>query len=105
MAEKIMDKTIIRWLILLLLPLFLYLNTINNDYALDDSIVITKNMYVQKGLKGIGEIFTTETFTGFFGQQKDLVSGSRYRPLSLATFAFEHELWGNRPGLSHLINL
>lgn len=104
MAEKIMDKSIIRWLILLLLPLFLYLNTINNDYALDDSIVITQNVYVQKGLKGIGEIFTTETFTGFFGQQKDLVSGSRYRPLSLATFAAEHELWGNRPGLSHLIN-
>jgi len=104
MTEKFIGKPYISRLILLILPLLLYLNTISHDFALDDSIVYTQNSYVQEGLSGIGKIFSTETFTGFFQQKKDLVSGSRYRPLSVASFAIEHALWGNRPGLAHLIN-
>ncbi len=91
-------------LILLLVPVLLYLNTLRNEYALDDSIVLTQNSYVKQGLKGIKDIFRTETFTGFFKQKKDLVQGGRYRPLSLATFAVEHTIYGEKPGISHLIN-
>jgi protein O-mannosyl-transferase len=92
-------------LIVVLLPLLLYLNTLQNEYALDDSIVITQNIFVQKGIHGLKEIFSADTFTGFFRQKKDLVEGSRYRPLSVATFAVEYQLWGLKPGLSHLINV
>jgi hypothetical protein len=73
--------------------------------VLDDQIVITSNSFTQKGFGGIWEIFTTESFTGFFGEQKDLVQGARYRPLSIATFAIENGLWGNNPGVSHAINI
>jgi tetratricopeptide (TPR) repeat protein len=91
--------------IVLLIPAAIYLNTLFNDFALDDSIVITDNVFVKKGFDGIKEIFSTESFTGFFKQKKELVQGSRYRPLSIATFAVEYALWGMNPGLSHLINL
>lgn len=84
----------------------LYGNTIGNQYCLDDSIVVTRNKFVDKGFSGIADIFSTESFTGFFGRQKDLVSGSRYRPLSIATFAVEKELVkGYKPAVSHFINI
>jgi len=91
--------------IIFLIPVILYFNTLFNDYALDDSIVITDNLFVKQGLAGIKDIFTTETFTGFFGKKKDLVQGGRYRPLSVATFAIEFAIWGFHPAASHLINI
>ena len=74
-------------------------------YVLDDKIVITDNQYVKKGFGGLGEIFTTEGFEGYFGEQKNLVFGARYRPLSLAMFAMEYAIVGLKPWLSHLVNI
>lgn len=91
--------------IILTVSVLIYCNTLFNRYALDDSIVITDNIFVKKGFAGIKDIFTTETFTGFFKQKKELVQGGRYRPLSVATFALEYELWGLKPGISHTINI
>ncbi len=91
--------------ILLILPFLLYANTLHHQYALDDDIVIRKNEFVQQGVSGIYDLFAQETFTGFFGKKKDLVAGGRYRPLSLVTFALEHEFFGDRPALSHFINI
>jgi protein O-mannosyl-transferase len=95
------------WLLVgsIIIALFLYGNTLKNKYCLDDSIVILQNKFTQRGISGIGEIFTTESFTGFFGEQKDLVAGARYRPLSIATFALEITLFGENPWFSHLINI
>lgn len=92
-------------LILLLLPIILYGSTATFGYVLDDKIVLTENKFVEKGFAGIGDIFSTESFTGFLGEQQDLVEGARYRPLSIATFAIEYELYGQNPALSHLINV
>jgi hypothetical protein len=80
-------------LVLMLLSMLLYISTITFDYALDDKIVIQDNQFVKKGTAGIGDIMSKETFTGYFGEQKDLVEGARYRPLSLVTFAMEHQLF------------
>ena len=93
-------------LITLLLVVFvLNINTLKNQYALDDAIVITENQYVKKGFRGIGDILSKETFQGFFGQQKELVAGGRYRPLTLVMFAIEHQLFGQNPFIGHLINI
>jgi tetratricopeptide (TPR) repeat protein len=67
--------------------------------------VISRNEFTKKGLEGIHEIFTTESFTGFFGKQKELVSGARYRPLSIATFAIEQEFFHGNTMISHFINI
>ncbi|MFZ4544474.1 MAG: hypothetical protein ACOYOA_10520, partial [Saprospiraceae bacterium] len=76
-----------------LLGFVLYFYSMNCEYVLDDQIVYTDNKFVQKGVGGIGDILKKETFVGYFGEQKDLVTGARYRPLSLVTFAIEHAMF------------
>lgn len=82
-----------------------YGNTLWNQYASDDAIVLTDNIYVQQGFSGIKDIFTHDVFEGFFKEKKSLVAGGRYRPLSVATFAIEYDLFGLSPALSHAINV
>jgi tetratricopeptide (TPR) repeat protein len=96
---------IIRKTIIFLSAILLYAGTFNHDYALDDAIVITENIYTQKGISGIKDIFKNDSFTGFFKEKKELVPGGRYRPFSIATFAIEYEILGKKPGISHLINV
>lgn len=89
----------------MLLPILLYAGALRFGYVLDDKLVLSENKFVQKGAAGIPEIFTHDAFTGFLGKQQDLVAGSRYRPLSIATFAIEQQLFGVSPGISHLLNI
>ncbi|MEL6639270.1 MAG: hypothetical protein AAFR05_21140, partial [Bacteroidota bacterium] len=77
---------------LFVLAVGLYLSTVQYEFVLDDKIVYSENNFVKKGFAGIPEIFTTESFTGYFGEQRDLIEGGRYRPLSIATFAAEYAL-------------
>jgi hypothetical protein len=83
----------------------LYLPTIDFGYVLDDQIVISENKFVKKGVEGILDIMTTEGFVGYFGEERQLVAGSRYRPLSLVTFAIEEQILPGKPWLGHLTNL
>lgn len=97
------------WKIALLCFFFgflLYVNSIPNDYAVDDTIIITQNQFTQQGVSGIEKIMTTDAFVGFFGERgKTLVAGGRYRPLSIVSFALENQIFGtNKPHISHFIN-
>ena len=103
---KILNNRYFPHLLLLCFAFLLYGNTLTHDYALDDLMVIKGNSFTQKGLSGIGEIFSYDSFTGFFGMEKKLVAGGRYRPLSIASFAVEYSLTGGlHPSISHLINI
>ena len=110
--ETLIDFTAFRlkdhfWalLILFILPILLYIQSVNYGYVLDDKIVITNNAYTQEGISGVAKIMTTESFEGYFKEQRVLVQGGRYRPLSIATFAIEQSFSKNNPQLSHWINL
>ena len=83
----------------------LYANSIQNGYALDDEMYTTENKFVQEGLKGIPEIVTTDAFLGYRGAHALAVLGGRYRPLSIITFAIEHDISGDNPHVSHAINI
>ena len=76
-----------------------------NNYALDDFIVIVKNNFTQKGFSGIWNIISKDTFAGMTEANIMILSGGRYRPLSVVTFAIEHQIFGKFPFLSHLINV
>lgn len=80
--------------------ILLYGNTIRNTYALDDEVVIQRNLNVQKGTAGLKKIFTTDAFQGYLDMMDAVspVSGGRYRPLSIATFAIEQEMFGETYG-------
>ncbi len=84
----------------------LYANTFNNDFALDDAIVITQNEFTTQGVHGIPDLLKHDTFRGFFkeaGKDK-LVSGGRFRPASPVFFAFMVEVFGLKPLPFHIAN-
>jgi protein O-mannosyl-transferase len=89
------------------LAILLYANTLTNDFALDDGIVITENEYTQKGFAGIWDILTTDSFTGFFKDKdkQNLVSGGRYRPLSVVLYAIEYQIFGKNAFMGHLFTI
>lgn len=91
-------------LILLVLPILLYAGALRFGYVLDDTLVLSENKFVQQGTKGIPAIFSNESLVGYLGANHDIVVGARYRPLSIASFAVEHQLFGVAPGISHFVN-
>ncbi len=102
-----LENSKLHLMIIFLLAVLLYANTLWNDYAQDDAIVITDNMFTKRGFAGLPGIFSKDSFYGFFkksGKAK-LVSGGRYRPLSIASFAVENQFFGLNPTVSHLINI
>ena len=93
-------------LILLGMAFALYFIGLKYGYVLDDEMTYWKNEYVLKGLGGLRQIFSTDSFMGYFKEQKFLLEGGRYRPLSLATFAMEVEIFGaNKPAAGHFFNV
>jgi tetratricopeptide (TPR) repeat protein len=108
--SEILSNTLItkyKYAIIFGLALILYGNTLTNGFVLDDSIVITENDFTKKGFSGIWEILTTDSFHGFFkdGNKKNLVSGGRYRPLSVVLFAAEYEIFGKSAFWGHFFNI
>lgn len=93
--------------LLFIVCMVLYINTMNNGFALDDGLVILENKFTKQGFAGIGKILTTDAFKGVF-DNTDMLAGGRYRPLSMVTFAIEYQLYGNSNSfaqMSHGINV
>lgn len=84
----------------------LYANTLTHGFVLDDAIVITDNMYTQEGVKGIGGILSNDTFFGFFKVEgkETLVTGGRYRPMTLVLFALIYQV-STSPFIFHLFTV
>ena len=84
-------------IIIVNLAVFLNYNSWTNHYALDDDIVMRQNAYVQKGFAGIGEILSNDAYKSFYESMgvKQQLSGGRYRPLSIVTFAIEQSLFAD----------
>lgn len=98
--EVVVSKIDFLWPALIALVAFvLYVNTIFHDYVLDDWGAVTNNQFVQEGIKGIPKILSVDLW--HFGN----LNLGYYRPLSLITFALEHEFFGSNPHVSHLGNV
>jgi len=87
-------------LILAAFAFMVYVNTLNNGYALDDAAMITDNAMVSKGISAIPQILNSSRMAGAGVSQADA-----YRPLSLIMFAAEHDIFGGKPAAGHLINV
>jgi tetratricopeptide (TPR) repeat protein len=79
-----------------------YGNTLGHGYAYDDAVVTTENKFTSQGVRGIPDIFARNTFAGSY---EDVPLLERYRPLSLASFAVERDLFGPRPQVGHFFNV
>ncbi len=83
----------------LLLTVLLYGNTLRNGYNLDDPLVTEKHRLTSKGISAIPKIFTSYYYEDEQGYKYE------YRPLTLTSFAIEHQFFGESPAVSHFINL
>ncbi|HLY70446.1 MAG TPA: hypothetical protein VKR53_12010 [Puia sp.] len=83
-------------IIISVLTFVCYFNSISNEYALDDGIVIVRNEYVQEGFSGIPDILTKDAYESYYRQlnSSNELKGGRYRPLSILTFAVEQQFMG-----------
>ena len=84
-------------IILAIIGLVFYANSFNNEFAHDDGIVIVKNEYVYSGFAGIPDIMTKDAYDSYYKRlnAENQLSGGRYRPLSMVTFAVEQQLFGS----------
>jgi len=76
--------------IIVLLTFIIYGNSINNEYALDDNIVVDGNKVAEKGLKAIPEIFSSRYST-------DSKQSYDYRPMVITSFAIEKQFFKKLP--------
>jgi len=85
--STISDKKIIIFFALLIV--LIYGNSIDNEYSLDDDLVVFNNSKIEEGIKSFKEIFTTRTLKGD--------KNSIYRPLPVFTFAIEKQFFNSLP--------
>ena len=86
-------------IVLFVIAFTLYANTISHDFALDDDIVIGKNVFVQKGIAGLVDIFSNGFLVGY------TKLNDAYRPFAMATLAVEVSLVGTNPHVHHATNV
>ena len=86
-------------LIVFLFACLLYVNTIPNDYNLDDELVTRDHRTTSKGISAIPEIIDSYYYEDDIGYKYG------YRPVTHIFFAIEHEFLGENPHLSHVINV
>ncbi|HQV00463.1 MAG TPA: LytTR family DNA-binding domain-containing protein [Bacteroidia bacterium] len=91
-------------IVLVLVVAVFYGNTLRNEFALDDLIVLTGNKFTQQGFAGIPDLLTHDAFVGAYGEALNL-SGGRYRPFSMVMFAIEKEIFGYTPVVFHFFNV
>lgn len=77
------------YILFVVLTFVLYGNSINNEYALDDNIVVEGNQLVAQGIKAIPEIFKSRYVSG--KQEYE------YRPMVTASFAVEKQFFSKLP--------
>ncbi len=85
----------------------LYLNSLGNQFALDDGIVIIHNQYVLDGFSGIWKILTRDAYDSWYQYMHagQMLAGGRYRPLSIVVFAIEQQFFGQSWFIKHLGNV
>lgn len=81
------------------LVFFLFANTIGNGYNMDDELVTMNHKLTSRGLEAIADIFTSPYYSDEMGYAYG------YRPMVHLSFAIEHQLFGEKAGISHLINV
>ena len=85
--------------ILGILVFFVFANTISNGYNLDDNLVTNGHPMTSRGLEAVYDIFTSPYYSDEMGYSYG------YRPIVHLSFALEHALFGEKPGVSHFLNV
>ncbi|MDD3875930.1 MAG: glycosyltransferase family 39 protein [Bacteroidales bacterium] len=85
--------------ILIIATFLIYLNSIPNNYNLDDELVTRNHKLTSQGMKALPAIFSSPYFADNMGNAYE------YRPVTLMSFAIEHQFFGENPQISHFFNV
>jgi hypothetical protein len=98
-SEEFYKKPKVVYILLFILSFFLFGNTINHQYNFDDELVTNNHRLTSKGFSAIGDIFKSYYHEDNMGYKYE------YRPITTASFAIEHGVFGESPTVSHFINV
>ena len=87
-------------LLLAVITIAVYANTLQNGFVLDDQMVYSKNKIVNQGFEGVAELLKTPRLKGF-----GYLKNENYRPLSLVMFATEVGFFGLNATVAHAFNI
>lgn len=93
---KINKKT--SYLIILILGIIVYGNTLSNNFSMDDDFVVFTNKEHLSTGEAINNIFSSH----YSDTEK---SSYEYRPIVKISFMLDYMLWKDNPYLSHAVNL
>lgn len=82
----------------LIIGTLLYINTVKNDFSIDDSLVSRAHPNVTRGFEGIPDILTSS-----YMNEDGKIKGE-FRPTTQISYAIEYELFGENPHISHFFN-
>lgn len=87
-------------ILLVCISFFLFANTLNHGYNVDDNLV-TQNHFLtsKKEISTIVDIFTSPYYVDNMGYSYG------YRPIVTLSFFIEHYLFGEKAGISHFFNV
>lgn len=105
--NALVRKHIISLIFLILISTLLFSNTFKNSFIWDDKAIVTKGEYISKP-GNIPLLFTYDYWKQFYlmlSRQHNQQERVNYRPIFMASFAFDYSLWKLNPFGYHLSNL
>ncbi len=87
-------------LLIAIVALLLYANSLSNSYALDDFSVIKENNIVKNGTRSIPLIYNSSYRFGYLN-----VNDGLYRPFTLMMYAIEWQFFPDKPAVYHFVNI
>jgi len=85
--------------VIALFAFLLFANSLGNGYNMDDELVTINHRLTSQGFSALPEIFTSPYYQDAMGYSYE------YRPMVLASFAIEHQFFGESAFVSHFFNL
>ncbi|MBO4876298.1 MAG: tetratricopeptide repeat protein [Bacteroidales bacterium] len=93
------SKATVWTIIIIVVTCFLlYGQSLSNGYNIDDDYVCENHQLVQQGIKGIPEIFASR-----YNNSNGVMFG--YRPVTIAVYAIEYQIFGESPAVGHFFNV
>lgn len=99
MEKPSKDRKLLKIIIAIaVLGFVLYGFSISNGYNIDDDYVCENHQLVKQGIKGIPEIFASR-----YNNSGGVLFG--YRPVTIAIFAIEYQIFGESASIGHFFNI
>ncbi|MCC5943432.1 MAG: tetratricopeptide repeat protein [Bernardetiaceae bacterium] len=103
-----LSSHLVQCIIISLLTIGIYANSVFNDYATDGARLLSHNprlLDTEFSTDGIMGFFMRDAYDGIDKNERPIAANEHYQPLTMLSFAIEYRIFGEHPYISHSINL